>query len=138
MAKFKIIKLKLGTEKKGYIYPLSISNVTADEGEEIILLPSHHDGEEITLFGYEQAYTPAHEHWHDWHHPAQGSEWIEESYDKTFANICLPSSIKKLIIPKNIVDFCSYSLEYNRKYKLEVEKDHPVYYINEKGSLAKK
>jgi len=126
MAKFTVKKVKEGNDKKGFKYYDCIAHVEAEEGDSVILIPEEIDGVTITHVGYRQEYTPAHEHWHDWHHPAQGSEWVEEKYSLGFSTILLPDFVKKIIIPKTVVDFCNYAFDEPEDLIVETVEDHPT------------
>ncbi len=129
MAKFLVKQLKIGNEKKGFEFVNCISTITAEEGEEIIHIPDEIDGVKITHVGYMQDYTPAHEHWHDWHHPSQGSEWVEEKYSLIGSYISFPPSVKKVIFSLGIKDVCDYAFEGRKNFSLETVENHPLLYV---------
>ncbi len=141
MAKFIIKKIKEGNDKRGFTYVLSIANVIADEGEEIIYLPSTFEGEEITHLGYMQGHEEGGERFHDWHHPAQGSEYVEEKYYATVAHFDLPKSVKKLVVSHTIKEVCAYSYTFCKHVELVIPEDHPYLQaktINKYTCLKKK
>ena len=109
MTKFKVEKIKIGNNKDGFSYAVSISEVTNCENDEVILLPSEYNGETITHFGYKQGYTPFEERFHDYHHPSQGMEIIEEKYYKGISYIKLSKNVKKVVIPDTICDVCFFA-----------------------------
>ena len=137
MAQFKIERLKWGNDETGFDYCISISKIVFEKDETEIVLPSHYEGEPITHVGYVQDYTPAHEHWHDWHHPSQGSEWVPEKYSYSGATIFVPKSLKKLIVPATVTNFCDYAFENIDKVMIEVDPENTVY-CSGKGQIKNK
>ena len=74
MAEFIIEKLKWGYEDEKMDEHVCITNVIFSPDDEIVYLPEKYNGEFVTHVGYTQNYTPAHEHWCDWHHPSKGEK----------------------------------------------------------------
>ena len=106
MAKFVIEKVLLGEKGKNITEYWSISNIIFDGDETEVVLPDTHEGERITLLGFKQAFTPAHEHWHDWQHPGQGSEGVNDSYGFDSTYIRFPKSCKRLVLSQYIDTVC--------------------------------
>lgn len=125
MAKFKIEKIKIGNDKKGFSFILSIADIIAEENEEIISLPDTFEGETITHVGYTQGHEEGGERFHDWHHPAQGSEYVEERYYNSISSFYLPKSVKKIVVPNSVKEVCFFSFSYCNHIEFIIDKDHP-------------
>ena len=135
MAKFDIKKIKIGNDKKGFSYILSISDVVADDNEEIIALPETFEGETITHIGYKQEHEEGGERFHDWHHPAQGMEYVEERYYASLSYFHLPKSVKKLVIPNTIKEANFFTFSESTHIQFIIDKDHPYLESAKQGNL---
>lgn len=132
MSTFKIKTIKIGFESSGFDYFTSICDITADKKEDVIVLPSEFDGNIITHLGYEQDFLEAHEHFHDWHHPSQGSEWVEKEYKFKYKYFELPKSVKKIIIPSSITNIANFCFAKCKGIDIEVALDNPTYYCKDR------
>lgn len=107
MAKFDIFMIKENYLNKSVINEhVCLRGIKFEETDETVVIPSTFNGQPITHFGYEQYFDPAHEDWHDWHHPtAYGCDWVPDKYGMCYANtIVVPDHVKKVIIPASIKD----------------------------------
>ena len=137
MAKFIVDKVKVGIEGNQYNTFICISSIIAEENEEVIILPSHYENEEITHLGFAQDVVPAHEHFHDYQHPSQGSEWRNTEYKFDYIYFKLPSFVKKIIIPETITQM--HNLCFDKCVGLDVEfaENNPKYYCKDKNIYYK-
>ena len=127
MAKFMVKRIKDGYEGRRIDTYISIADIAFEEGDEVIVLPSEFEGEIITHFGYDQAFTKAHEEWADWHHPGKGSDWVPDRYHYDYVKIRFPESVKKLVIPATIRDIGYYIPKDLKNLTVEVEEGNTRY-----------
>lgn len=118
-------KIKIGEEGSEYKYYNSITAIEFDETDEIAYLPPSFEGEPIRWVGYKQGYEPAYERWHDWHHPSQGSEWVEGKYTRQYCDILVPAHVKKIVLPATIEDFPSSPFKTESGLIVEVSRENP-------------
>ena len=126
MAKFIFEKLKVGYEDKPLTYVLSLVDIQFEPTDQHVVVPSHHDGLPLELFCFVQDYTPAHEHWHDWHHPTSyGSEWVEGKYSTKSANtIVIPPHVKTLTLPQTIKNVGYRAVAYQPQTQVRFDEDN--------------
>jgi len=129
MASFDIEILKWGFENMPLSGCVTIKNITFDEGDSVVRLPDSFEGEPITHLAYVQDYTPEHEHFHDWHHPAQGSEFVPGKYTFTSRSIKIPSYVKRFIIPASIREIGYKGLIYTDETVIEVDENNMTYTV---------
>ena len=129
MAKFIFEKIKIGNLNEEYSYINSISDIVFDDGEKIVVLPEKINGEVVTHFNYTQIFEEGYERWHDWHHPAQGTEYIPPKYDKTSSNIVIPKYVEKIVIPKTITDIATSGLKIHDNFLFEIDSENPRYEV---------
>lgn len=130
MAKIKVETIKEGIEGREYTYFTSISDIQAEENEEVIELPSTFEGKTITHLGFYQVYDEAHEVWCDYHHPAKGSDWKEAEYKRGYSRFILPSTVKKIIVPKSIIQINDLCFSYCSGILLDFEQGSPFFRVD--------
>lgn len=102
MATFTFETLKQGYADRPLQKVVSLVAIQFEPCDQVVVVPTEYEGLPVTAIGYRQDFVPAHEHWHDWHHPtAYGSEWRPDEYTLTFGkDIVIPATCKKLVLPK--------------------------------------
>ena len=128
MAKFTFATLKEGYENKPLDYVTALVSIQFEPTDTHVAVPSHHEGKPVTHVCYVQDYTPAHEHWHDWHHPtAFGSEWVEGKYSLTSAStIVIPPHVKTLTLPNSVKHVGYHAFAYGKSTAVLFE-EGPLY-----------
>lgn len=137
MAQFDIGVVRYGTvgEEKRY---LCIRDVTLDEGEEVLYIPGTYEGVEITHFGYREEHKEAEERWHDWHHPAQGMDYIPERYELEFVRKETPQSLKRVVFPKETTSINPYFFDKQDGLVFEIDPENKEYGISKEGKITKR
>ena len=111
--------LKKGFEDSEITEIVAIENVLFDEGDETVTLPDTFLGKPITHLAYQQDVIPAHEHFADWHHPSQGSEWRAKEYRLSGISISVPARVKKIIIPATIKYIYFHPFKFGGETEIE-------------------
>lgn len=138
MASFDIEVLKWGFENMPFSDCVTINNITFDEGDSVVILPDSFEGKPITYLAYVQDYTPEHERFHDWHHPAQGTEFVPGKYTLTSRSIKIPSYVKRFIIPASIRDIGYEGLIYTKDTVIEVDENNTAYTVKDNKIIDKR
>ena len=127
MAKFTFATLKEGYEDKPFTYVASLVSIQFEPTDTDVVVPSSFDGLPLTHVCFVQDYVPAHEHWHDWHHPTSyGSEWVEGKYStKSGETIVVPSHVKSLTLPSTVKDVGYHAFRYHSTTTVQFSKDNP-------------
>ena len=127
MADIKVEIIKIGEEGRDYTYLTSISEINTFEKEEVIVLPSVYQGNIITHLGYHQKFVEAHEVWADYHHPSKGVDYQKSNYKRGLVSFKFKESVKKIIIPKTIVDINYFAFVYCKGLVFEFEEGSIFY-----------
>ena len=137
MARFDIGVVRQGTvgEEKRY---LCIRDVVLEEGEEVLYIPGTFEGAIITHFGYREEHKEAEERWHDWHHPAQGMDYIPERYELDFVRIKTPKALKRVVFPKETTDINPYFFDRRDELVFEIDPENKEYGKNKEGKITKR
>ncbi|MBQ7906958.1 MAG: hypothetical protein IJ309_03185 [Clostridia bacterium] len=106
---------------------LCLKTIIFEETDEVVTLPGTYEGLPITKFGYGEVHREAEERWHDWHHPAQGTEIVPERYEFTYNTIVPPKHVKKIVFPKEMTDIYTYAFENCEHVAFEVDEENPDY-----------
>ena len=127
MATFTFATLKEGYESKPLDYVTVLVSIQFEPTDTDVVVPGHYEGKPVTHVCYVQDYTPAHEHWHDWHHPtAFGSEWVEGKYSLTSANtIVIPSHVRTLTLPASVRHVGYQAFAYGKTTSVLFEEGNP-------------
>jgi len=143
MAKFGLSIVKNGYDGRTQNVA-ALHSIVFEPTDELVIVPTAFQDVPVTAIGYVQGFVPAHEYWHDWHHPtAYGSEWRPDEYTLDFSNdIVVPATCKKLVLPAT-TDRTSgglFDLQDDTQIVIasdEGEKPLLRQYIKEKKSKAK-
>ena len=127
MAKFVVERLKSGYVDMTINEYLVITDIICDERDEVLVLPSFYEGEAITRIGFCQGFTPEHEEWADWHHPAKGLTWVLDHYFILSKKIVLPDTVKKVVIPSTIDGISSEMKEAFEAITCEIDPENKFY-----------
>ena len=132
-----IEKIKMGEEGSEYKYYNSITAIEFDENDEIAYLPPSFEGEPIRWVGYKQAYEPAYERWHDWHHPSQGCEYIKPHYGYKSTRVNVPPHVKKIVLPATVQGVPSTFFVKHSDLVYEVDENNPVLTVEDNRIVRK-
>ena len=99
MAIYHLTLLRSGPVAHPYHITAGLSGITLENGDEVLEIPTEFEGYPVTEIGYYESIDPAHEHFHDWHHPAQGAEWVPDTYQTHSCSIYLDERVKRVILP---------------------------------------
>lgn len=136
MAKFKIQKLKWGSNTSFSLHA-TLCDVIFEPDDEIIYIPDTYKGEKLTHIGYVQGFEEAYERWHDWHHPAQGMEYVpERNFLSDRCRINVPSHIKKIVIPESATSINPNAF-VGSGFELEISPDNVLYTVKD-GKIVRK
>ena len=137
MAKFEIGYIRsgaVGRESRS----LSLKRIIFEEGDREIFLPGTFENEPITHFGCDEKYMPEEERWHDWHHPAQGTEILPERYETVFCYVSVPKHVEKIHFPKEMTYIYTCSLENDSHVTYAVDENNPRYCADKNGRICYK
>ena len=136
MAKYVIERVKYGYKNNILSENICIADIIP-EGDEILTLPEYYEGEPITHLGFYSVFEPAHEVWADYHHPAKGSDYVEDKYIYGYRTFDLPG-VKKVIIPKTIAQINSFAFDRCPGIEVEIDPENETYCVREREILYKK
>ncbi len=127
MAKFVLEVLKQGYEGSTICQFACLKAVIFDESDEVVVAPSMYQDLPVTHLGYKQGFEPAHEHWHDWHHPtAYGSEWREAQHTLEYAtDIVVPQHVKLFVLPKHLKQVRTRCIVLRGNTTLQIDPGNP-------------
>ena len=137
MAKFIIETIQKGYVNSGYTYETAISDIEFDKEDSVVVLPDTYMDKVVTHLGYAQVFIEGHEVWCDWHHPSKGSDFEPDKYDSRYTTIYIPEHVKKIVIPKTIIDIGYYAFKYQHDLKFEIDSENPKYMVKENKIVRK-
>lgn len=137
MAKFDIGIVRCGTVGKESEH-LCVKDIVFEEGEEVIYIPGTYEGAPITHVGYREEHKEAEERWHDWHHPAQGMEYIPERYELEWAEIKTPTTLKRVVFPKETTNINPCFFDRRKELVFEIDPENEEYGISKEGKITKR
>lgn len=137
MAQFKYETIKLGYVDKNQTTVLSLKEIVVEEDDEIIVIPEEFEGIAVTYIGYKQGKNEAYFKYHDWHHPAQGGDYIPEEYVALECDfLAKTSNLKKVIFP-SAAKYINFSrINYFAKdVVFEISPDNKYYKVTKDGKI---
>lgn len=137
MAKFIIETIQVGYVDSEYTYITAIKDIKFDDEGSVVALPESYMDKEITHLGYGQTFIERHEVWCDWHHPSKGSDYVPDRYDTKYTTIYIPEHVKKIVIPKSIIDIGYYAFKYEHELEFEVDSENPNYMVKDNKIVRK-
>ena len=117
---------------------VSLTAIEVTEDEDTVIIPEAYEGEPVSFIGYSQDFTPAHLHWHDWHHPGQGGDWEPDRYGYNYLALSIPPSVKRVVIPSTVRSICGSAFKGCPGVTIEVDPDNPWYTVRDNKLEYKK
>ena len=127
MANFTFTTLIEGYENKNLTCVTALVSILFEEDDCHVVVPSQFNNLPVTHVCFTQGYEPAHEHWHDWHHPtAYGSEWVDGKYSAVSAKtIEIPCHVQTLTLPSTTTHVGNFAFSYSKKTTVLLPDENP-------------
>lgn len=131
MAVFTFCKIKIGFEGKEIKTVYAISDIAFEEGDKVVTIPSHFEGNLITHVCYFQDKHASYPKFHDWHHPSQGYDCIvpEEFFPRASSFLYIPPRVKKIIFPATVTNISTQYFNQFKKVEYEFDGENPNYTV---------
>ena len=139
MAQYEFELIKVGYVNKEIKTILAIKDIIFEADDEIVTIPTEHDGMKVECVGFKQGFIDEHVRYHDWHHSSQGDgERVPAEYVTEACNyIRIPENVKKIIFPSSIgaISFGAFNHAHDRvQFVLEEGITHCK--VNTQGKLT--
>ena len=131
MISFKFERVRWGYEGRISEEGVSLTSIEVTEGEDTVIIPESYEGEPVSFIGFSQRFTPAHLHWHDWHHPAQGADWEPDHYGYNYLTLSIPPSVRRLVIPSTVSKIYSSAFDKCEGVTIEIDPNNPTYTVRD-------